>query len=510
MSRLTRVTHGGRALRGRDGLLAALLAWLATIACPLRAAAPLSWELAPYHVRAVTVTDDSALLSPAFAARLHRELAERVEAVVGAAWEFDVVAAPATSPRTALLAALSSHASEPLTAEELGMDVDDLDKLIIVAIESSAKGLHVKARELDLRTRRWGTAVHRHVAQRAAVVEATLGCLLAAFSPLAQIESVDGGRATLRLRAGDLSVRDASFAPCRAGDIWIPIVRQNRQGRLHSARAVDWTLLRTEETTNSRVVCRVFTGLRSALGGRQRSGFERLALIARPASPGTRLRLVAPTEPRKPLAGYEIYARLPDARQVRFLGRTDRDGSLYIARADAPLSIVLVKHGLNWLARLPMAPGLLPTAEVELPDDDQRLEVEGIITGIQEQLVDLVVRREVLTARARDRIENGELEQARPLIEQLRRLRDAQLFDLAMRRQQERLVAQDARTQSKIDKMFGDTRQLLARYLDSAPITRLERQLVAASRSRPSTNPPGTKAPSAPATPKPANTPARR
>ena len=92
------------------------------------------------------------------------------------------------------------------------------------------------------------------------------------------------------------------------------------------------------------------------------------------------------------------------------------------------MRVLLVKSGGMIMAKLPLLPGLSPVALAQMPDDQRRLQVEGLVAGFQEELVDTIARRQVLMSRVRLRMKAGKMADAKQLFEQLRRLRSQQDF----------------------------------------------------------------------------------
>jgi hypothetical protein len=119
-------------------------------------------------------------------------------------------------------------------------------------------------------------------------------------------------------------------------------------------------------------------------------------------------------------------------------------------------------------------PGYLPEVTAPLRNDAQRLEAEGMLLGIQESLVDLVARREVLSHRIRQRIEKGTLEEAEVLLRELQRLDTQEDFERRVQRRKQSLSSVDTRAQQKIDQLFADTRPLLGRFLNAARTEELQ------------------------------------
>ena len=112
-----------------------------------------------------------------------------------------------------------------------------------------------------------------------------------------------------------------------------------------------------------------------------------------------------------------------------------------------------------------------------ITDDDQRLEVEGRIRGLQHQLVDLVTRRKLLGMRVRGKIEAKQLDEAEQLLTNLRSMQNQTQLSLALDQQQQEMVSSDARVQAKINDLYSQTRQLLNQYLDADELDALTLEL---------------------------------
>jgi hypothetical protein len=184
----------------------------------------------------------------------------------------------------------------------------------------------------------------------------------------------------------------------------------------------------------------------------------------------------------RPMAGYAVYAHPIDSPKTDLVGRTDGDGKLTIPADASPLRILLVKHGGEPLARLPMMPGLEPHMRVEIPDDDDRLLAEGIITGFQEHFVDLIARRQVLMTRIRALLEENKPAEASALLDELRTFKRQEDYINEIRIQKQRAVSPDKRVQKKIDKLFDDTEQVIIRFLNPAEVEKVESDISAKLR----------------------------
>ncbi len=211
------------------------------------------------------------------------------------------------------------------------------------------------------------------------------------------------------------------------------------------------------------------------------------------------LQLVARDAPgSEPLEGYAVFARPPVAEEAsasassQRLGLTDWRGMLRIERDASPLRILYVKNGRQLLARLPLVPGAEPTQTMALPGDDERLEAEAFVRGMENRVMDLVARREILAARIRARIRDGKVAEARQYLEEAKRLPAKDDFEaLLVSHRQSGATTGDPRQVQRIDQMLSGARILLARHLNPQLIVQLEREVEAAGdASAPEKSPP--------------------
>ncbi|MFH1267149.1 MAG: hypothetical protein ABIK89_15585 [Planctomycetota bacterium] len=435
-------------------------------------------------------------------ADLAEGLRARVDALIGAAWDVGLTDAPPALERVLvrdletvtadlLEQALSPTAEAPPETpapseaepppEENPFDLDALDKvilLVVLPVLSEKTGYRVIARELDVRTRQWNSPVTVPAWQVAKLCDAAFRAVSRAFAPLAQIVAVDEKQVTLRLRAAGLPTRDNTIVPVKPGQVFRPVVRHNdRNGKLRAANPIPWTFLTVDEITPAGLTSTLHTGIRTPLSGRRRGRFEQLALAVVPPGKPTRLVLQSRTDPDEVLIGYDVFSHPPGSKSTEFVGRTDPQGAVVIPPAEHPLRVLLVKNGGEFLGRLPLVPGVEPEVSAAIANDDQRLEAEGFITGLQEELIDLVTRREVLLAQASRQLEEKEFDEAEKLVRQLQGLEGRDDFALHMTQEEKKVFSPDRLIQAKIDAMFSKTRKLVAEYLNPSAIDQLDRQL---------------------------------
>ena len=163
------------------------------------------------------------------------------------------------------------------------------------------------------------------------------------------------------------------------------------------------------------------------------------------------------------------------------IGATDTFGTLTLPRRDGTLQMLYVKNGRQLLARLPMVPGQAEQLVATLADDEGRLQAEGFVMALQSRAIDLVARRQIIAARFRARLKEGKLDEAQALLDNFRSLETRLDLGRSLEEAKQGLVAGDRLTQSRIDKLFGDARKLLAvKALSDELLNELTRELATA------------------------------
>ena len=362
-----------------------------------------------------------------------------------------------------------------LEAETLAASSAQFDKILFVHVGAAAWGAYdITAREFDVRTQTLGTVAWLECAQRPMLPSVAYQAMLQAFSPVGEVEAVSGSQATLRMKAAALPLPDKQLRFLHEGDILRATVRFNyRDGSLRRLHPIEWTFLVVRSVEGPLATCEIHTGLRSPLSARRRGLVEQLAVVVQPTYGDTQLQLVAAGTENEPLPGYAVHAQVPGEVATTLLGQTDRQGQIMIPPVDTPLRILLIMHGGELLARLPIVPGLEPHLVAQVPDDRLRFQVEAAMAGIQEQVIDVYARRTVLLAQCEAQLEAGNLALAQRLLEELQKLKKAEAFQSELNQLERRTFVNDARMKRRIDKLIGDTRQVVERQLVDGEIQRL-------------------------------------
>lgn len=432
------------------------------------------WELTPYRVKVVVALEPAGETTPELGEELVEAVRDHIGAFIGAAWDAQTTLADGARAQT-ILGNLDGLTKEDIPFEERR----DFDKIISVAVGSGSGQGTVRAREFDVQTERFSTPAELPLPQWNKLSSAVFQAVFQAFAPLARIqksEKADDGTRTafLRLRAAGLPIRDPALRFVHEADLFLPIVRFNdREGNPKRIIPIEWTFFVVKEIAPDFVVCDVVTGLRSPLTGRRRGRVELYALFVKAPPAPTTLVLQGEKEPHDRLSGYEVYAKTPDVKMPELLGRTNLAGELVVPPGKERIREVLIKNGSSLLARLPILPGLAPEQVAYIPNDDSRLEAEGFLKGLQEELIDVVVRREILKARIRKRLAGDTPEDVDELLDRLRKLPTRDEFSLQLNKAKNRLISDNPALQQQIDAMFQKTEVLLGGQLDPEEINQV-------------------------------------
>ena len=466
------------------------------------------WDYSPYRIRVLLAVEETPRLTARRADLIARVIGQRARIWAHATWKLVVSRAPAKLYADVLYH-IDRTTADQISAHWIKWDENDEteralsgDKVILVSIQDLGDAIQVRARELDCRTRFWGPTIARQVRQFPRVARETFKALADSFAPLTRIERIEGKTAFCRVRAGGL-IRDDQDSPIaiHRGDVLQPWYRRNdREGRPMINRAIDWTFLHVSSTEGTMLSCSVHTGIRSPLRGRSTSRTQRYGLGIRPVHTKTELELTSTNDTAQTLTGYDIYSKdpqltaagSPPAKQPKtpppYFGRSDWRGIVDIPKGELPLRIIYVKNGNNLLARLPIVPGLRPREVARMRNDDPRLMAEDLTRQIHARVIGLVTARQLIAARAEQRVKDQKIDEAKKLVEDLRQLdtRDdiAEMIESYQNRVREEIdrfpaTESDAKrdrnsTQSKIDRLFDNVRALLDQFLDPQLVTDIE------------------------------------
>lgn len=221
--------------------------------------------------------------------------------------------------------------------------LDRHDKLYFLALIDSPSGPMVRVRELDCPTRRFSEVYSRTLYHPQSHLAAPIASLVRdCFTPVARIEESDPKNVKMRGRAAGLVVAEQHPVLVQVGDVMQAIVRRNdRNGQPSLLETVPWTFIVATDVQREHISATVFTGIRGGLEGRRNSRTQRYALKVKPTGTTTELQVVTQLAKDRPLAGTQIFQRLPGGDTSQPIGRTDWRGILPLqAPAEPPVATI--------------------------------------------------------------------------------------------------------------------------------------------------------------------------
>ncbi|MEO2046546.1 MAG: hypothetical protein ABGX16_08220 [Pirellulales bacterium] len=315
-----------------------------------------------------------------------------------------------------------------------------------------------------------------------------------------------------------------------AGDVYQPLLRRtDRSGDLSGISAVPWTYLELDsleldgdqelngglesdeslaedglkagsnkpdagEGASTLWKANIHSGLRRPFGIRLRGRSALLALALRTVETTTsQVRFHARHNPAQALAGYEVFQQLRGNTSSRWLGLTDSHGTITVdsellseVQDRARVITLLLRSDGRLLGKIPLVPGAARLVEIPIVDDMARLQAQARLVEVREQLVDLVARRNILLARARQQFSDGHLQQAQDFLDKLNALPSRSQFNqiLTTAEKQPGNQSKDPQVQSRIEKSFANARSLLGRSLSSRPLSDLQSEVNLARRNQ--------------------------
>ena len=470
-----------------------------------------AWEYRPYQVAVWFCLDGSPLLDAIYN-NIAKDVTRRSELLDPSGWDLTTGRAP-TRWRNRFIDSLGNP--EEFEALESVPALLPYDKLMVVCLEEAHGIVDVRVREFDIQTQLWGPLVVREVIQRNELGRYIMDAISVAFMPLAKIDRVqeievknsDGKivkkdevimqirgvksciRATLQPKTRNqddeavAEIDDVAFewkaAPIvgspiyiRDDDRFLPVIRlTDRKGELVKLQPIEFTYLTSERKDGADLRASIESNRRAPLSQRKSKRSQKLALVIRPPERSTRLFLVSDDKDRTPMEGFEVWARSPEApvEDKILLGKTDWRGSIEIPPDSEGLRLILIKRGERGLRRLPIMPGLYDSVESTLPNDETRLYAQGVVRGLENEILSMVIQRTVFEADAKKGIEDKNMEFIKKSLNQLE--------DLSISEMLEELTDQELKLKARtsngselayITRRFGSLRTILNERLQAS------------------------------------------
>lgn len=303
----------------------------------------------------------------------------------------------------------------------------------------------------------------------------------------------------------------------------------------------------TEPIDSARYFGAIFASSRGALAAAKNRRTRRVALKIQPHFAASQLKLGVRMQANSVVPGAEVYLRTPGNEDLKMVGRTDWRGVIDITQTELPtivyeqpsassvpsiakvqmtvanaeplpeseiapppetpeakeealrkrrekpptstlqinipLYLYYIKNGDTLLARLPIVTGYRELEKADLPDDRRRMQAEAFLKGLQGEVLDVVVRRKLLESRIGRKLDEGNLDEASLLVDELKKVKNYESMAAEMQTIQRRALATDGGpiptpVAERIDKMIDTTRVLMQQYLQTDLVRELEVKLI--------------------------------
>jgi hypothetical protein len=434
------------------------------------------WDFEACHVQITVAIDAPGGIADQLAGDLPRYLQQRIQASLTPVWSSDVHVATGPDRPVVFVSMATPEAPPPKLPA-------DKDKLLLATVRWAPDAFELQAREFDRYVRRWSVPIRRESRQVAALPEQLFALIWQACSPIVQLEPdpKDAYRMVLKPRGAWLP-RPAGAPPwAKPGDVFLPVLRRTtRSGELEKKdgiQYVPWTYLEVTDVKSGAIAARILRASRRPFAAKRLGRVEQVAIALRADPDATTLRLHSRTAAAKPLVNYEVFSQNPGDEAATRIGLSDTAGQIVVAPGKQRVQFVLVKHGGQLFARVPIAAGAQSLVQVPLPDDDARLAAEAQLAALREELIDVVARRNILMSRARQKIQTKDFDAAQELLRALDDLPGRPQFNVTLTTAARTLRSDDPQMQRRIDQLFDATRSLLTQYLDLRPISQLHDEL---------------------------------
>lgn len=475
-----------------------------TVAADTREPPPL--EDRAYRIRVEIGFAGSETALPDVRRRIVRRIGDGFRRMYGAMWDAEVVESDWLSPGTGLRLSRVSAAElmEKYTTA-------DYDKVLLVTVAGDETGFQIDAREMDLRVQELSPQLSGNALDETRVPYIACGLGRDSFRPFLLFigRTIDESQLEFVIQAGNLTPPDPTAAQIAEGDLLRPFLRQlERRGvdEVKLLQPLELCYIRIQnfnsvigaagETAAADETVQV-SGISAQpvesivdrshaqgvmlshgpvpFGGRARRTLQQIGLRQRPVADSSKVRLVLQNRPDRPLVCARV-DRIQKLLQtdvntdspIRII--SDRSGELVLETdPQNPTCWLYIYSGSILLARVPYAPGVLPSDVVKLPDDSIRLSVEGELYLVRDELVDMVAEKAVnlsLAKRAAEERNKEQLEEAISAIEALPAHDEfgVRLTSIRAPAVQRADLTRNAPAKRRIDQLVGKMRESIDKF----------------------------------------------
>ncbi|MBD3676427.1 MAG: hypothetical protein HUJ26_23190 [Planctomycetaceae bacterium] len=323
---------------------------------------------------------------------LTKQLRQHLQASVSGSWKFEI---QQQGPLPQADLATLRNWDGPLS-QQLGT------KTFLITIESRNGETVLGVREGDHTTRQWGHVYHgtiQHDRYLATMLHRLIG---QAFQPLYRITQIERTQIEMIALAGEWTLPESLFSCFRPHGLARPaLIYRNRDNEIQEIQMLPLTYLSLESRERGRISARLISAFPAPLGSGRSKRVEIWGLGGNPAPQSTSVKLVLQTDPSQVLMGHRVVVQPKRYLKDEAAGEpvellSDRLGIVQISAIDEQQLVWLyVWSGEALLARVPFVPGWSDRESLSLPDDAERLRVEGELERLRAELIADVSRRAI-------------------------------------------------------------------------------------------------------------------
>lgn len=361
---------------------------------------------------------------------------------------------------------------------------EGFDKHLFLRVHGTGSGWELTCREHDKLTDQWSPVLTSEVKQDLVLPESCLALICRTFSPLAmvRVDSEDTEQVRLDFMGAELPRQTDEELFIKPSTVFQTFMLRRQRGISVSSQhlmRIPWTYVVAEEPVDFSWRARVFSGNRRPFAMSRRAGVEIIALPLKHYLQSTKVRFHTSHQDSTGLSGYEVFAKEADAKQFLPLGVTDHTGCVRVPRGDSPITLLALRSESQLLAQVPVAPGTSEEINIPIADDAARLSIQAALTSFKESLIDTVARRNILIARIRNQLAEGNRLEADRLFKQLDELPKRATLSRQLDIIANNLSHKSAnnRVQAKIDRLVADSREMLGSFLSNSELLELESEI---------------------------------
>ena len=180
------------------------------------------------------------------------------------------------------------------------------------------------------------------------------------------------------------------------------------------------------------------------------------------------------------LSNYQIYCGLPGEKDPSLLGTSDRLGRIVVPPGDGGLKLLTIREGTLVLAKLPLVPGVEPELAGRIHDCDPRLEAQGFVSGMTEELVNVKLQRTILMLQIHARLKSKDddrVDQANKMLDEIQRLQTISQFSQRIAQEKAKLVSNDKAVQKKVDGILKECEDALKFFFDPRAVEQIDKEV---------------------------------